>query len=121
MKKALIILFFLELINSSCNTQKEVIGYYCNTQYIFDVPINILRLKKEKAFSMMYPSVIGEKELGIWEIKNDTLLLYRKYELSNYFRDTINKNDDTAYCKFIIKHKNLYSTNNKWILKKRCK
>ena len=94
------------------------LGKYYNTKYYIDAPINTLSLDEGQTFSLMYPNVIGEKELGVWEIKNDTLILHVKFDLVNNFQDTLFKNDNSIY-KFLIKRKSLYSTTNMWVLKRK--
>jgi hypothetical protein len=115
MKPSLILLVLVFQI--SCNNRILPSGQYYNTKYLIDAPINILSIEQDQRFSLIYPNVIGEKVLGVWEIKNDTLLLHVKSELTNSFQDTLVKYDNLTY-KYLIKGKGLYSTNNKLVLKR---
>lgn len=80
------LLVCLAFVNCSSNT--NLLGSYHNKCNYFDLPKTILTLEKDK-FTLVYPTVIGEKEGGIWKSNNDTIFLYTKFEIINGLRDTI--------------------------------
>lgn len=88
------------LIN--CSPGKNILGVYKNHCYFTESPKSILKINKHN-YSMIYPSVIGEKEEGIWEYRNDTIFLYQKTEIINDLKDTL-KVDKEAI--ILIKKKN---------------
>ncbi len=107
MKNTLIIFSCLFLL--SCNS-KFKIGRYENKCYSTDVPLNILRIEKNKRFVLIYPSSV-EKFSGAWSVKNDTLSLIAQYHhLSFKAKDSV-AYDETEH--FIIKGKKLINPQNK--------
>jgi len=115
MKHILISVFVVIFV--SCNQTLFLTGKYYNTKNYFDSPINIISLEKNNYFEIVYPSVIGEKESGIWKKSNDTLTLYIKYNIVNSLKDTILREKDTI-CQFIITKKELKSITNQWLFKR---
>lgn len=115
MKDNLIIL--LILLQAGCTTKVHIQGTYYNTKSYIDAPINVLALEKGWQFSLIYPNVIGEKQIGTWVINEDTLVLTVRYVLKDNFKDTLISNPNSTYS-YLIRRKTLRSLNNNWILKK---
>ncbi|MBV8252911.1 MAG: hypothetical protein JO154_09930 [Chitinophaga sp.] len=109
-------LLLLVLI-TGCNEKVELPGKYLNTKYYMDAPMNILSISRDGKYSMVYPSVLGEKQLGEWVLKYDTLVLWAQLELVNNFKDTIVRTD-TSIAMFRVKGKKLRSLSNNWVLKR---
>jgi hypothetical protein len=106
MKNILIIFSFLFLF--SCNS-KFKIGRYENKCYSIDAPLNILLVKKNNRFVLIYPSSV-EQLSGIWTIKNDTLSLASHYNSSLKGKDSVTHEENKS---FIIKGKKLINPENK--------
>jgi hypothetical protein len=101
----LIFYLFICLIFANCSSNTNLLGKYYNKCIYFDMPKTILTLDKEK-YTLVYPTVIGEKEEGIWENRNDSIFLYMKYEIINNLKDTIKVNKEPII--YIKKNSKLY-------------
>jgi hypothetical protein len=102
------IIIFLCLFLSSCNSKLKI-GRYQNKCYSTDAPLNILVIKKNKRFVLIYPSSV-EKISGIWLAKNDTLSLISQYHSSLKGKDSV-AYDETKH--FILKGKKLINPQNR--------
>ena len=106
--KTLNLIFYLILclILVNCSSENKLLGVYRNKCSDFDMPMSILTLNKEN-YTLIYPSVIGEKEEGIWKKQNDTIFLYMKTEIVHNLKDTIKVDKEPV---ILLKKKNkLYS------------
>ena len=105
MKKIIIFFSFLFLI--SCNSQLKL-GKYENICCTTDAPNNILFIKKNNRFVLVYPGSV-EKLMGEWLIKKDTLSLNLKYQSSLNESDSVSYQGEKFY---IIKGRKLINLQN---------
>jgi hypothetical protein len=63
----------------------------------------VIKIKINK-FELYSANIMGEKFIGKIKVKNDVLYLYRTFDLTNNFKDTIHSVDTL---KFVIKGRKL--------------
>ena len=102
---AILIIFSLNLFG--CCQKRSIYGKYYNSCYFTESPRSILSIEKDR-YVMIYPSVIGEKEIGKWEIKNDTLILNLEYEITKDLKDTLKTEKRSTF--YIKKRKKIVYT-----------
>lgn len=105
MKNTLIIFSCFFLFN--CNSRFTT-GRYENKCYSTDAPLNILLVKENKRFVLMYPSSV-EQLSGIWSVKADTLNLISQYTSSLKGIDSVAHEEKKS---FIIDGKKLINPQN---------
>lgn len=103
-KIVVIILYIPFLV--CCSTNKKLEGIYINKCYALGLSRSIIELSSNNNYSMVYPGVIGEKEIGKWIVKNDSLILNIDFEIINNLNDTVKVKNKTFV--YIIKGKNIY-------------
>ena len=97
------IYIFICLLILSCSSEKKINGnYYCTCYYDF-YPFSVIKIKINK-FELYSANIMGEKFIGKIKVKNDVLYLYRTFDLTNNFKDTIHSVDTL---KFVIKGRKL--------------
>ncbi|WP_298116286.1 hypothetical protein [Flavobacterium sp.] len=89
-----------------CSSSKKLEGVYINKCYALGFSRSIIELSSNNNYSMVYLGVIGEKEIGKWIVKNDSLILNMEYEIINNLKDTVKVKNKTFI--YIIKRKNIH-------------